>query len=57
VSTVIATDVPNDSALRPSLADADFYDAYKAPLNTAMLSRWRFFFAPPGARRDGSMTS
>ena len=38
-----ATTVPGDSALRPSLADADYYDAYEAPLNTAALSPTEIF--------------
>ena len=43
VTRVTATTVPDQSALRPTLADADFYDAYQAPLNTAMLSPTEIF--------------
>jgi Protein of unknown function (DUF2867) len=43
VTKVTATTVPGDSALRPSLADADYYDAYEAPLNTAALSPTEIF--------------
>ena len=43
VTKVTATTVPDDSALRPSLADADFYDAYEAPLGTATLSPTEIF--------------
>ncbi len=32
MTKVIATTVPADSALQPSLAESDFYDAYEAPL-------------------------
>jgi Protein of unknown function (DUF2867) len=43
LTRVTATTVPNDSALQPSLADADFYDAYEAPLSTAKLSPTEIF--------------
>jgi hypothetical protein len=43
VTKVTATAVPDESALQPSLADADFYDAFEAPLNTAMLSPTEIF--------------
>ncbi|THD52554.1 MAG: DUF2867 domain-containing protein [Bradyrhizobium sp.] len=43
VTKVTATTVPDESALKPTLADADFYDAYEAPLNTAMLSPTEIF--------------
>jgi len=43
VTKVIATAVPSESALQSSLADADFYDAYEAPLNVAMLSPTEIF--------------
>jgi len=43
VTKVTATTVPGDSALRPSLADADYYDAYEAPLKTAALSPTEIF--------------
>jgi hypothetical protein len=43
VTKVTATAVPDDSALRPWLAGADFYDAYEAPLNTATLSPAEIF--------------
>ena len=43
MTKVTATTVPGDSALRPSLADADYYDAYEAPLNTAALSPTEIF--------------
>jgi hypothetical protein len=43
VTKVTATTVPDNSVLRPSLADADFYDAYEAPLSTATLSPTEIF--------------
>jgi hypothetical protein len=43
VRRVTATTVPDESALQPWLAGADFYDAYEAPLNTAMLSPTEIF--------------
>jgi hypothetical protein len=43
VAKVTATAVPDESALQPTLADADFYDAYEAPLSTAMLSPTEIF--------------
>jgi hypothetical protein len=36
---VIKTTVPHDSSLQASLADADFYDAYEAPLNDPVLGK------------------
>ncbi len=35
---IIAVDVPEESALRSLLADAYFFDAYRAPLSDASLS-------------------
>jgi len=43
LTKVTATTVPDESALQPWLAGADFYDAYEAPLNTAMLSPTEIF--------------
>ena len=43
MAKVTATAVPDESALQPTLADADFYDAYEAPLSTAMLSPTEIF--------------
>jgi hypothetical protein len=43
VTKVTATTVPDDSALKPSLADASFYDAYEAPLSTATMSPTEIF--------------
>lgn len=43
MTKVIATTVPDESVLQPTLADADFYDAYEAPLNTAALSPTEIF--------------
>ena len=43
MAKVTATTVPDDSALKPSLADASFYDAYEAPLSTAALSPTEIF--------------
>jgi hypothetical protein len=43
VTRVTATTVPDESALQPTLVDADFYDAYEAPLSTAMLSPTEIF--------------
>lgn len=40
---VIETTVPHDSVLQTSLADADFYDAYEAPLNDRALSPTEIF--------------
>jgi len=40
---VIKTTVPDNSLLRASLADADFYDAYEAPLNDPALSPTEIF--------------
>ena len=40
---VIKTTVPHDSLLQTSLADADFYDAYEAPLNDPALSPTEIF--------------
>jgi hypothetical protein len=40
---VIKTTVPQDSLLQTSLADADFYDAYEAPLNDRALSPTEIF--------------
>ena len=43
MTRVTATTVPDTSVLKSSLADADFYDAYEAPLNTATLSPTEIF--------------
>jgi Protein of unknown function (DUF2867) len=43
VTKVTETTVPDDSALQPWLAGADFYDAYQAPLTTATLSPTEIF--------------
>jgi hypothetical protein len=43
VIKVIETAVPGESALQSSIADAYFYDAYEAPLNTATLSPTEIF--------------
>ncbi|MGO8908513.1 MAG: DUF2867 domain-containing protein [Bradyrhizobium sp.] len=43
MTKVSDTTIPTDSALHPTLADADFYDAYEAPLSTAMLSPTEIF--------------
>jgi Protein of unknown function (DUF2867) len=40
---VIKTTVPNNSLLQTSLADADFYDAYEAPLSDRALSPTEIF--------------
>jgi len=40
---VVKTSVPHDSLLQPSLADADFYDAYQAPLKDRALSPTEIF--------------
>ena len=38
METVTATDVPEESALRPLLPEAYFFDAWRAPLNGASLT-------------------
>jgi Protein of unknown function (DUF2867) len=43
MTNVTATTIPDDSALQPWLAGADFYDAYEAPLKIAMLSPIEIF--------------
>lgn len=43
VTKVTATTVPDESVLQPTLANADFYDAYEAPLIAAMLSPTEIF--------------
>ena len=43
MTKVTETTVPDDSALQPWLAGADFYDAYQAPLTTATLSPTEIF--------------
>jgi hypothetical protein len=43
MTKVTETTVPDDSALQPWLAGADFYDAYEAPLTTATLSPTEIF--------------
>jgi hypothetical protein len=43
VTKVTETTVPDDSALQPWLAGADFCDAYEAPLTTATLSPTEIF--------------
>ena len=43
MTKVTETTVPDDSALQPWLAGADFYDAYEAPLITATLSPTEIF--------------
>jgi hypothetical protein len=43
VTKVTATTVPDESALQATLANADFYDAYEAPLSAAMLSPTEIF--------------
>jgi hypothetical protein len=43
VTKVTATTVPDQSALQATLANADFYDAYEAPLSSAMLSPTEIF--------------
>ncbi len=40
---VVKTTVPHDSLLQTTLADADFYDAYEAPLNDRALSPTEIF--------------
>jgi hypothetical protein len=55
MTDVIETEVPTESKLRASLADADFYDAWAAPLRDAALSPTEFFCARPAARRDGCL--
>ena len=43
MTQVTTTTVPDDSALKPWLAGADFFDAYEAPLGAAMLSPTEIF--------------
>ncbi len=43
MANVVKTKVPQNSLLQPSLADADFYDAYAAPLNDRALSPTEIF--------------
>ncbi len=43
MTRVTETAVPMESALSGSLADADFYDAYQAPLHSAILSPTEIF--------------
>jgi hypothetical protein len=43
MTQVIATTVPDDSVLQAWLAGADFFDAYEAPLTSAMLSPTEIF--------------
>ena len=42
---VIETTVPGESALQPSLADADFHDAYEAPLRNGTLTPTEIFLS------------
>jgi hypothetical protein len=52
MQTVTETDIPDQSVLRSSLADASFYDAYSAPLCDGTLSPTEIFLrtsrATPG---------
>jgi hypothetical protein len=43
VTEVTETSVPDDSVLQPWLSNADFYDAYQAPLAAAALSPTEIF--------------
>jgi hypothetical protein len=43
VTKVSATTIPDESLLRPLLDDADFHDAYEAPLAAPMLSPTEIF--------------
>ena len=43
MTRVTATSVPDDSVLQSRLAEADFYDAYEAPLAAASLSPTEIF--------------
>lgn len=49
MSSVTRTDVPTESALQPMLAEANFYDAYTAPLNEATLTPVEIFLRTAAA--------